>query len=120
MYHPLSGIQLYLYYTVRRAEIKRENHILTYLPLNQVNLGIDKKGTELYTKVLNLRRRLTMAAVSIGTMYGCAVCGTIVEIKKSGNGILTCCNEEMQIISGEEELKQVEAEEKVEEPYGGF
>jgi len=37
-----------------------------------------------------------------GEMYACKICGNVVQVIASGNGILVCCGQPMQLVEEED------------------
>jgi superoxide reductase len=37
-----------------------------------------------------------------GEMYACKICGNVVKVVASGNGILVCCGQPMQFVGDED------------------
>ncbi|MFA5413500.1 MAG: desulfoferrodoxin FeS4 iron-binding domain-containing protein [Patescibacteria group bacterium] len=51
-----------------------------------------------------------MAVKNIGEKYHCNVCGNEITVMEVGGGTLVCCEEEMEIMEGEEEEAEGEEE----------
>ena len=51
-----------------------------------------------------------MAVKNIGEKYHCGVCGNEITVTEVGGGTVVCCEEEMELMEGEEEGEGEEEE----------
>ncbi|MBU1146588.1 desulfoferrodoxin FeS4 iron-binding domain-containing protein [Patescibacteria group bacterium] len=49
-----------------------------------------------------------MAVKNVGEKYHCNVCGNETTVTEVGGGTLVCCEEEMELVEGEEEGEEEE------------
>jgi desulfoferrodoxin-like iron-binding protein len=55
----------------------------------------------------SIRRTKGSSMASENEYYVCDICGMVVQVKHDGSGTLTCCSEDMRLVTEEEAKKLI-------------